>query len=111
MAIPVLPGKTEAARAFLEELEGPRKEDYARADVEIGVAQETWFLQNTPEGDLLLLYMEGEDLARTFGLFVESKDELFVWFKERLLEITGQDWNSPPPGPVSELLSHYEAAA
>jgi len=111
LALPVLPGKTEQAWAFMRELEGPRRDAYVRADREIGVAQETWFLQQGEESDLLLLYMEGPDLARTFGLFIGSEDRMWVWFKRQLLDVTGQDWNAPPPGPPSELLSHYEAAS
>lgn len=109
LALPILPGKTPAARGFLADLEGPRREDYHRADRAIGVTRELWFLQPTPSGDLLLLYMEGLDLARSFEAFIASQDPLFVWFKERLLEITGQDWSKPPSGPGSELLSRFEA--
>jgi len=109
MMLPVLSGKTNEARAFMRELEGSRRAEYAGADRQIGVAQETWFLQSTPNGDVLILYMEGPDLARTFSLFVESRAEIWVWFKQRLLDVTGQDWNSPPSGPVSEVLSHFDA--
>jgi hypothetical protein len=107
LLLPVLPGKTEDARAFMRELEGPRRAAYHRAEREIGVAKELWFLQPDAAGDRLILYMEGEDLGATFGRFVASTDPLFVWFKARLLDVTGQDWNRPPDGPASELLSHY----
>ena len=109
LALPILPGKTEAARAFLAELEGTRREDYHRADRAIGVKRELWFLQPAVTGDLLLLYMEGPDLAKSFEAFIASRDPLFVLFKERLLDVTGQDWSRPPDGPGSELLSRFEA--
>jgi len=109
LAIPILPGKTTAARAFLAELEGSRRDAYHRADRAIGVERELWFLQPTPTGDLLLLYMEGPDLEKSFVEFIGSQDPLFVWFKRQLLEITGQDWSKPPQAPGSELLSRFEA--
>ena len=48
-ALPILPGKTEAARAFLQELGGPRKQDLAACTDSVGVAKEMWAIQQTPQ--------------------------------------------------------------
>ena len=37
------------------------------------------------------------------------RDEFDQWFKGRVAEVTGVDLNNPPPGPLSEQLSSYEA--
>jgi hypothetical protein len=41
-------------------------------------------------------------------MLAQSREPFEVWFKEQLAIITGMDMNNPPPGPLSELLSHYE---
>lgn len=108
-ALPVQPGKSTDARAFLAALDGPRKGQYAASERAIGITKELWFFQQTPTGDLIVAYMESADFGKALGMFAQSKEEFDVWFKERLANATGVDLNSPPPGPLSELLSHYEA--
>jgi len=108
-ALPVLPGKTEGARAFMEELEGSRKAAYAASEQRIGIVKESWYLQQTAGGDLLVAYMESPDFAKALELFGQSTDEFDEWFKARMLDVTGVDLSQPLPGPLSEQLSSYEA--
>jgi hypothetical protein len=56
-ALPILPGKTEAARSFLKELEGARKEQYAVSERRLGVVEEVWAIQPTGPGDLFVVYV------------------------------------------------------
>src|SRR6478672_7367834 len=108
-ALPILPGKAAAARAFQRELDGPRKEEYAASERTIGITKELWFLQETPNGGLFVVYMESAEFGRSLGLFARSGEPFDVWFKERLAAVTGVDLNTPPPGPLSDLVSFYEA--
>jgi hypothetical protein len=39
------------ARAFQQELGGPRKSEYATSERNIGIAKEVWFIASTPSGD------------------------------------------------------------
>ena len=108
-ALPILPGQTEAARAFLHELGGPRKQELAACGRSIGVTKETWAIQQTPQGDLFVVYMAGEDLAEAFRQFAASQTDFDRWQKERVRETTGADLNTPPPGPISEVLADVAA--
>ena len=108
-ALPILPGKTEAARAFLRELGGPRKQELAACGQSVGIVKETWAIQQGPQGDLFVVYMAGEDLARAFAQFAASRDEFDTWQKQQVRETTGADLDTPPPGPISEILADVEA--
>ncbi len=108
-ALPVISGKSEAVAGFFEELEGPRKQPYAASEKRIGVTQELWFVQHTPQGDLLIAYLESPDAANALRLFSQSEDAFDQWFKRGLAEITGVDLNNPPPWPLSDLVSSYSA--
>jgi hypothetical protein len=107
--LPILPGKTAAARAFLEELGGPRKADLASCGDSVGMVKEMWALQQTPQGDMYVAYLAGEDLAHAFREFAASQSEFDVWFKQCVQETTGADLNTPPPGPISEILADTAA--
>src|SRR5918997_6747017 len=107
--LPLLAGKTEAARAFLRELEGDRTAAYAASEARLGLTKEVWALQALPAGDAFVVYFEGADIAAAFGRFAASEDAFDRWFKERVRDASGADLNTPPPGPMSEILSVYEA--
>jgi hypothetical protein len=107
--LPILPGKTAAARAFLQELGGPRKQDLAACGDSAGIAKELWAIQQTPQGDFFVAYMAGEDLARAFQAFAASQTGFDVWFKQHVQATTGADLNTPPPGPISEILADTAA--
>ena len=110
VVFPLLPGKTEDARAFQRELETERKADYARSERAIGITKEHWFLASVPGGDQLVVYIESEDFGRAIGQFGASQDPFDVWFKGRLAEVSGVDLGDLPPGmQLPELLSSYEA--
>lgn len=108
-ALPIQPGQTEAARAFMRDLEGPRKQDFAASERKLGISKEAWFLQQTPQGDLLIVYMESSDFNRALSSFTQSQEAFDRWFKQEMLRVTGVDFNNPPAGPLSEQLSNYEA--
>ena len=106
--LPILPGKTAAARAFLQELEGPRKSELAACGQSVGITKEVWAIQQTPQGDMYVAYMAGENIAEAFRQVAASQTEFDRWFKQQVQETTGADLNTPPPGPISEILADTE---
>ena len=63
VAFPIAPGKTAEWQAFMEELNGPRHQEFADARRRAGVRERT-YLQATPMGDLVIVTLEGDDPAR-----------------------------------------------
>ena len=108
LILPIQPGKTVDAREFQRELDGPRKPEYAASERNIGIDKEVWFIASTPSGDQLVAYMESPDFNKALGMFVQSRDDFDMWFKERLANATGVDLNDPPPMTLPEVVSTYE---
>ncbi len=108
-AIPILPGQTEAARAFQRELMNGHREAYEESERNLGITKEVWALQQTPQGELFVVFFESENIAASVGKFVASHSTFDLWFKAKVKTVTGIDLNVPPPGPLSEILSAYEA--
>jgi hypothetical protein len=111
LVLPVRAGETEAARTFLRELDGARRDDYDISERRIGISKEVWFLAPTGDRELLIGYIESGDFDAAFAQFVRSRDEFDRWFKDRLEEVTGIDLNDPPEMDLPELLSAYEVEA
>jgi len=108
-ALPIAPDKGEAARAFVQQLERERKSEYAASEQRLGITKEVWALQQSPMGELFVVFFQSEDIGGSVGQFVGSQDEFDQWFKQEVKSITGVDLNVPPPGPLSDILSVYDA--
>lgn len=69
-----------------------------------GVKKETSFIQPTPQGDLIIVYQEVEDVDKLHTAYMADQDPFVVWLKERFKEIAGIDQNqleqAPPPEQV-----------
>jgi hypothetical protein len=102
LAVPLVPGKTDAHRALAEAAKGLRKKGFDAFHDRAGVVED-WWIEQTPMGDFALVYLESDDLGGAMGHLAKSQDETEVWFKETLLETQGLDWSGPPP-PLPELL-------
>jgi hypothetical protein len=109
MAMPVLPGKTEAARKIFLTVKNEKWEDYDHSQRKSGISRERDFLQSTPMGDMIIIYLESSDLNKAFSEFGASTDPFDVWMKEELKNVSGIDFSQPMSGPMPELLSSYDS--
>jgi hypothetical protein len=64
LVLPILNGKTKAARDFMHELEGLRKSEYEQSERRIGIDKEVWYIVALPSGDHFVAYMESPDFNR-----------------------------------------------
>jgi len=109
VAIPIAPGKTEAWRQFVAELNGARRAEYKASRDRLGV-QERTFLQQTPQGDLVIVTLEGADPAGAMAAFGQGTDPFTEWFVAQVKDVHGGfDLRAPLPGPPSQLVVDSQA--
>ena len=101
-AIPVPPGKIKDLEQHLAEAQ--KHEDLDEAFRSQGISRESWHLQQTPQGDLLIMVFECEDPLSMLKEYSESERPILVWQRKCLKDILGIDLSEPPPGPPSTLL-------
>src|SRR5262245_47357542 len=101
MAFPIPPGRTEQWKKSISQLKGARKAEFATSRRSLGVRERT-FLQHTPQGDLVLVTLEGDHPETAFAEFAKRTDPFTEWFKQQVREIHGMDLNAPPPGPMPQ---------
>ncbi len=56
MALPVVTGKSDDARTFLQQLDTTRREEFDRSEQQIGITKELWYLAKLPSGYHLIVY-------------------------------------------------------
>jgi len=95
IVFPLLPGKRVALEAFVRELTEERRD--AHDAFHVTVTRESWFLQPTPLGDLVIVYLESPDPAEVFAELAVSQGEFEVWFRAQVRDLTGMDLTMLPP--------------
>ena len=102
-AFPILPGKTAEWRTFMEELNGPRRDEFVESRRRVGVRERT-FLQQTPMGDVVIVTLEGDDPGHAFAQMMSATDAFTAWFIERATAVHGIDPSAPTSSPPPELV-------
>ena len=108
MALPILPGKTEAVKTMFRKVKEQKWADYEGVQKRQGIEKERDFLQITPQGDFLLIYIESKDIQKTFDTFTTSKDPFDLWYMDEMKKNTGVDFSQPSSEALPELLIAYK---
>src|SRR5262245_21821723 len=92
-AFPVLPGREADIHRFAQEIRTTRAAESAEFYTRMGVARESWHLQETPHGKWVIavthipekpIEVAGQDYARAPHVFDR-------WFKSQVTLLTGVD--------------------
>jgi len=97
---PILPGQTDAWKAFDATMRGARRAEHEESRRRMGVHREVVSLLSTPQGDVVCLFHEADDIESAFRTLATSTDPYDVWFRERLIELHGLTpdmLQGPPP--------------
>jgi hypothetical protein len=93
-AMPLLPGKQDVLKTFVTALKTERAAEFNAAQTT--VVQESWFVQSTPMGDLIICQFQSPDPLMVLSNLAGANDEFAMWFKAQILDITGVDFGNPP---------------
>ena len=104
MTLPLLPGKTESWKRWVQEMASTRLSEFQASRKRLGITREVSCLQQTPQGDMAILYIETEDIAHAFQGLATSQDPFDVLFRQRTQEFFGFDLTQPPLGPLPETV-------
>lgn len=103
-AAPILPGKTAAWLAAIDEIKGSRNAAYQESRRKLGIKREHVSLQSTPMGDMVVVHMDAPSQG-VMGAMMQSTSEFDTWFVHHVLaDVHGFDLNGPPPPPVEVVL-------
>ncbi len=106
-AIPILPGNTEQVKRNFQEMKGARKEQCEANRAIMGVTREFVCLQHLPQGDILIAYLEGEQLGQAREKLKASGSEYARWVTEEVLPLYDADLSHGLP--PSDVLTDWRA--
>ena len=107
---PVMPGAEDKGRAFAKEAFENRRSEHTASRRALGVTRETVVLNHGPQGDVVGVYIEGDDPVEGNRRFAASRSDYDVWFKDQLKGIFPPqiDFNQPVPG-VTQIFDSQDA--
>ena len=103
-AFPILSGKEHEGRDFAAACMGERRKGFEAQLARGGLTRETWSLQETPMGSFMLVWFEAPDIEKAFTELATSGDDITVWFRGQVKDLTGVDLGAPPEGPPPDTL-------
>ena len=101
---PILPGKEQEAREFAAACTGKRRKGFEEQLTSGGITRETWALQETPMGSLMVVWFEASDIEKAFTHLATADNEFTTWFRGQVKDLTGVDLGAPPEGPPPDVL-------
>jgi hypothetical protein len=103
-AVPLLPGKAGALRAWAREAFESRRLELTESRRALGQTREEVFLNSTPDGDVAVAYLEGKDPVAANREFAASGTPYDRWFKDSLKEIFPPFIDFDQPVPANETV-------
>ena len=86
-------GQKEPWRRFLQELSGPRYEEYAESRRRLGISAETvWFAPKPSGGGVAGVYLEAEDPERALRELAASETPIDSWYGKEMRRLFGHDF-------------------
>jgi hypothetical protein len=109
---PVAPGAADIGRAFAKEAFANRRDEHTQSRRAHGITHEAVMLNHTPMGDVVCVYLEGDDPVEGNRRFAESRSDYDVWFKNECRRVFPPevDFDQPLP-PITQLFDSEEFRA
>jgi hypothetical protein len=104
---PLLPGKEEEWRRFVQEVVEERLPEYEQLRQRLGIRNESVWLARTNLCETVLAYLEVESPELIAPALATSEAPFDVWLKERLLEFHGHALVHAPRRAAAKLIFAY----
>ena len=106
-AVPILPGKTESWKEAAASLTSDRKADFDDFNRRFKISRHVASLQQTPQGDFAVVYIEGDDPDNVLGEMQQSEHPFERWFVATFFEDIHGITSSQGPPPANTVFIDY----
>ena len=90
-AIPLLPGKAEAWRRWIQDLQGSRHAEYVAALSRQGISAVRFWISEAGGGEVIIVSFEAQDPDAIGTTWATSQHPFDVWYRQKLQEFHGLD--------------------
>lgn len=108
-AIPLLPGKGEEWRRWVQELQGSRNAEYTASRNRLGIHFERSWIGTVQGVEIVFVYLEVEDSEQMRMQLISSSHPFDGWYRKKLQELHGLDITQPHRGLLLEEVFAWSA--
>lgn len=101
LIIPILPGQAEAWRRFVQELQGPREEEWDLWCERIGLRELHFRLQSTSQHNVVIFQAAIPPESKPKHLWIKENVPFDRWLRQELLHLHGIDLAKEMPTSIS----------
>lgn len=101
---PVLPGRSEAWRRFVQEMLGARRREFEASCQRLGITRELAWLMQLGQGEVAVLYVEARQADRVMHDLAVSDLPFDRWYTQQVRELLGVDLRELSKRAPGELL-------
>lgn len=109
-AAPILPGKAEAWRRFMQEIVGEQRPAYEAACRRLNIRAMRGWVTETARGDIGVIAVIAAHPEQVMPTLSQSEAPFDRWFRAELASLQGVDISRPPRLPPSELVLDWPNA-
>jgi hypothetical protein len=106
---PILPGKAEAWRRFMQEMGGARHAEYEASRRRLGIQAEWAWISETRRRTIGIIIIEADHLEQALADLATSDHPFDRWFREQLLTLQGVDLTRPDPALLPDLVFAWQS--
>ena len=97
VVVPIADGKVDAWKGWTKSLSNEKKDEFISFNKKHGLTRHDAWLAETPGGTMVVALHEGPGAEEFMHKVAESDDKFDLYFKEKLKEFHGIEFDSPPP--------------
>jgi hypothetical protein len=102
-----LRGSAADLKAFVSALKNERKAEAVAFYKSHGVTHESYYLQETPMGNLVIGLTQVDDVPTASASFAQAQSGFAAWFKQQIMGLSGVNPDETPEGPPTKLIYDY----
>jgi len=107
IVVPVKEDKVEEWKAWIEECQGPRKEEFDEFNERMKLTGHRVWLAQTPQGPMAIVVFDGPGADEFRQKLAKSKEPFDKWFRDRITELHGVDFSKIAKMEPSEMVMDW----
>lgn len=106
---PILPGRVEAWRRFVQDMAEGQSEAYAASRSRMHIHAERLWINETADGAIAVMVIEADHPDRAMQALATSQHPFDRWFRQQILALLGHDLNRSSFRLAPDLLADYRS--
>jgi hypothetical protein len=109
IVVPIVPSELDAWKKWINDMATSKSEEFSDFNNRMGITSHKVWLVQSPNGPLAVVSHEGPGEAEFMQKVTTSDHPFDESFKNSISGFHGIDFSQPPPGPMPEQLTNWNA--